>query len=171
MHLLKFCLPSVLCALAFGMSASVLFAQDAREPTKLLLNIKAAANANPDLAGRPAPIKVRIYELKDSKTFSEADFFVLDSADKNQLGADLLAKDEYVLQPDTVQVIERKSNPQTTAIGIVAGYRDLKGTNWRVVHKLKEAPASAWYRTWIPLNKAELHIQLQPQGIVLSNEK
>jgi type VI secretion system protein VasD len=171
MHLLKFCMPSVLCALLLGLGANSLFAQEVREPTKLLLVIKTTANANPDLAGRPAPIKVRVYELKDSQTFSEADFFVLDSADKTQLGADLLAKDEYVLHPDAVQVIERKSNPQTTAIGIIAGYRDLKGTTWRVVHKLKETPAAAWYRALNPLNKTELYIQLHPQGLVLSDEK
>ena len=171
MHLLKFCMPSALCVLLLGLCANSLFAQEVREPTKLLLVIKTTANANPDLAGRPAPIKVRVYELKDSQTFSEADFFVLDSADKTQLGADLLAKDEYVLHPDTVQVIERKSNPQTTAIGIVAGYRDLKGTTWRVVHMLKEAPVAAWYRALIPLNKAELHIQLHPQGLVISDGK
>ena len=171
MQLLKFCRLFSLGLLMLGISATALFAQEVREPTKLQLEIKATANANPDLVGRPAPIKVRVYELKDSQVFSEADFFVLDSSDKTQLGADLLAKDEYVLQPGVVQVIERKSNPQTTAIGIVAGYRDLKDTTWRVVHKLKETPVAAWYRALIPLNKAELYIQLHPQGLVLSDEK
>ena len=157
--------------LMLAMSETDLFSQEVRESTKLKLEIKATANANPDLVGRPAPIKIRVYELKDSQAFSVADFFVLDTSDKNQLGADLLAKDEYVLQPGAVQIIERNSNPQTTAIGIVAGYRDLKDTNWRLVHKLKETSVSAWYRAFIPLNKTELHIQLHPQGLVLIDEK
>lgn len=171
MQLLKFCRLFVLGALSLGLSVNVLFAQEIKEPTKLQIQIKVTANANPDLVGRPAPIKVRVYELKDSQVFSEADFFVLDSSDKTQLGTDLLAKDEYVLHSGSVQVIERKSNPLTTTIGIVAGYRDLKDTTWRVVYKLKETPVAAWYRALIPLNKAELYIQLHPQGLVLSDDK
>lgn len=172
MHLSLFHLPSLVCAIALASTACSLFAQEEqREPTKLVLEIKATANANPDLLGKPAPIKVRIYELKSSKTFAEADYFALDSSDKALLGTDLLAKDEYVLHPGEVRTIQRKSNSKTTAIGVMAGYRDLKGTTWRVVYPLKEAPVSAWYRALTPLNKAELSIQLHLQGLVLTGEK
>lgn len=141
-------------------------AQEAKEPTKLVLKLEAAAQTNPDDAGRPSPIKVRIYELKDSNSFAEADYFSLNANDKTVLGADMLARDEFILRPGETRKIERKSNPKTLAIGILAGYRDLNSV-WRVVYPLPEAPEAAWYRAVLPINKSQLSIQLQPQGIVL----
>jgi type VI secretion system protein VasD len=145
-------------------------AQDAKEPTKLILTIEAASGVNPDTSLRPSPIKVRIYELKDPGAFSEADYFSLDTADKVTLAADMLAKDEFILRPGESRTIERKSKAQTTAIGVLAGYRDLPNSTWRVVHKLKEAPEASWMRALLPANRADLAIQLQPQGISLTEK-
>ena len=165
-HLIKLAL--ALCAL-FAFAAQVQ-AQEAKEQTKLVLTIEAASGVNPDTGLRPSPIKVRIYELKDPGAFSEADYFSLDTSDKVTLAADMLAKDEFILRPGESRTIERKSNPQTTAIGVLAGYRDLPNSTWRAVHKLKEAPAASWMRALLPANKAELTIQLQPQGIALTEK-
>lgn len=159
--------------LAFGLlfaCAMHLHAQDAKEPTKLVLNIEAATGVNPDTSLRPSPIKVRIYELKDSASFAEADYFSLDTTDKVTLAADMLAKDEFILRPGESRTIERKSNSQTTSIGVLAGYRDLPNSNWRAVFKLKEAPAASWMRALIPANRTELIIQLQPQGISVAEK-
>ena len=142
-------------------------AQEVKEQTKLNLLIEASAGVNPNTSERASPIKVRIYELKDSASFSEADYFSLDGTDKATLAADLLAKDEFILRPGENKRIERKSNPQTTAIGVLAGYRDLPNATWRAVHKLKPAPEASWMRFAIPAPKLELTVQLQPQGIVL----
>jgi type VI secretion system protein VasD len=142
-------------------------AQDAKEATRLILKIQATSSVNPDEGGKAAPIKVRVYELKDPASFGEADFFGLNANDKSILGADLLAKDEYILRPGESRTIERKSNPQTTALGILAGYRDLAGSTWRVIHPLKEAPAAAWYRAMLPSNKLNMTIELQGAGINL----
>lgn len=145
-------------------------AQDAKEPTKLTLTIEATSGVNPDDSQRPSPIKVRVYELKDSNSFSEADYFSLDKNDKTVLAADLLAKDEFILRPGESKKIERKSNTQTTALGVLAGYRDLPNAVWRTVYKLPEAPEAAWYRAVMPSNKTVLQIQLQPQGIVVTEK-
>ena len=141
-------------------------AQNAKEPVKLNLRIEASPQTNPDEAGRPSPVKVRVYELKDSNTFTEVDFFGLNANDKSVLGADLLARDEFILKPGEVRKIERKTHPATTAIGVIAGYRDLNST-WRHVHVLPEAPEASWLRVVMPSKKFEATIQLQPQGILL----
>lgn len=141
-------------------------AQDAKEPTKLVLKLEAAVQTNPDETGRPSPVKVRIYELKDSNAFAEADYFSLNANDKSVLGGDLLVRDEFILRPGETKRIERKSHPKTVALGILAGYRDLNSV-WRVIHTLPEAPDAAWYRVVLPAQKADLSIQLQPQGIVV----
>jgi type VI secretion system protein VasD len=165
-HLIKLALAlGILCAIAAQVQA-----QEAKEQTKLVLTIEAAPGVNPDTSLRPSPIKVRIYELKDPGSFSEADYFSLDTTDKVTLAADMLSKDEFILRPGESRTIERKSNAQTTAIGVLAGYRDLPNSTWRVVHKLKEAPAASWMRALFPANKAELTIQLQPQGIALTEK-
>ena len=158
----------LICALLMALTlASAVHAQEVKEQTKLNLLIEASAGVNPNTSERASPIKVRIYELKDSATFSEADYFSLDSTDKATLAADLLAKDEFILRPGENKRIERKSNPQTTAIGVLAGYRDLPNATWRAVHKLKPAPEASWMRFAFPAPKLELTVQLQPQGIVL----
>ena len=150
-----------LCLLSLAVQA-----QDAKEPTRLVLRMDAAAQTNPDATGRPSPVKVRIYELKDSNAFAEADYFSLNANDKAVLGGDLLVRDEFILRPGETKRIERKSHPKTVALGILAGYRDLNSV-WRVVHTLPEAPEAAWYRALWPAHKADLSIQFQPQGIVV----
>jgi type VI secretion system protein VasD len=142
-------------------------AQEAKVPTKLLLKIEATASTNPDESGRASPIKVRLYELKDSNNFAEADYFGLNAGDKSILGADMLMKDEFILRPGETKTIERASHNQTTSLGILAAYRDLPNSTWRVIHPLKKTPAAAWYRSLLPSNKLQMTIQLQPQGIVL----
>lgn len=159
--------------LAFGLLLACVVqaqAQDAKEPTKLVLSMEAASGVNPDISLRPSPIKVRIYELKDPASFAEADYFSLDTTDKVTLAADMLAKDEFILRPGESRTIERKSKAQTTAIGVLAGYRDLPNSTWRVVFKLKEAPEASWMRALLPANRTELIIQLQPQGIALTEK-
>jgi len=167
----NFCLIKCSIALSLSLFALSSLAQQDKESTKLALSISADANVNPDSAQHAAPIKVRIYELKDSTTFANTDYFTLDNNDKVTLASDLLANDEYILRPSEVQKIERKSNPQTTAIGILAGYRDLPNSIWRVVYKLPPAPEVTWLRFAIPANKTTLRIQLQAQGIAIIEDK
>lgn len=141
-----------------------------KETTKFDIKIEAAAGVNPDEKGQAKPIKVRIYELKTAEAFNTADYFALDTTDKTLLGADLLAKDEFILKPLETKTIVRTSNPETAFIGVLAGYLDLSQSVWRVVHKLPPAPAAAWYRAMLPANKAKLVIKLQAGGILLVEE-
>ncbi|WP_077038042.1 type VI secretion system lipoprotein TssJ [Pelomonas sp. KK5] len=150
------------------LAVSTARAQD-KERTRLLLNILASDGVNPDDAGRAAPIRLRIYELRDVQAFQEADYFSLDEKDRTLLGADLLARDEFILRPGESRRIERSSHPQTRAIGVLAGYRSLAQSTWRVVQRLPDAPDAAWYRALVPANKSDLRIELQAQGIAVSN--
>ncbi|MFG6447434.1 type VI secretion system lipoprotein TssJ [Roseateles sp. BYS180W] len=139
-----------------------------RERTRLALQVQAAADVNPDAALRASPIKVRIYELKDSQVFLEADYFSLDEKDKLLLANDVLVREEFILRPGESRRIERKSHPAAQYLGVLAGYRDLLQSSWRVVHKLPEAPEAAWYRALVPAQKVALIVELQAQGIVLT---
>lgn len=135
------------------------------EPSKLDLTVVASNDVNPDDKGRAAPILVRIYELGIDAAFQEADFFSLQTQDRATLGADMLARDEFILRPGETRTIQRKTHPNTTAIGFLAGYRQLGAATWRAVYKLKPAPEAAWYRAVLPANKATLKIDLQTSDI------
>ena len=141
-----------------------------KEPAKLDIAIRADADLNLDIKGRGAPMLLRVYELKSEIAFQEAEFFALQNTDKAALGADLLAVDQYILRPGETRQILRKSNPETTAIGIFAGYRDLPNATWRVVHKLPPAAEKSWYRMVLPANKAKLRVDLRANSILLTDE-
>jgi type VI secretion system protein VasD len=142
-----------------------------KEQARLEILIEANRDLNLDLKGRGAPMLLRVYELKSDVAFQDADFFALQNSDKATLGADLLAVDQFVIRPGETREIRRKSNPETTAIGFFAGYRDLPSAVWRVVHKLPSAPETSWYRVVIPANKAKLKIGLQSNAILLTDEE
>lgn len=142
-----------------------------KEATKLDLTIRASDDVNPTEKKGAAPVMVRIYELRSDKAFENADFFTLQTKDKDLLGSDLLAKDEYILRPGDSQIIRRKSSPDTIAIGVLAGYQDLANSIWRVVYKLPKAPDAAWYRAVVPDNKIKLIITLESDAIKVTESK
>ena len=145
-------------------------APPAKEPAKLEISISADTEVNQNVAGRGSPVLLRVYELKSDIAFQDADYFALQNTDKAVLGADLLAVDQFILRPGETRKITRKSNPETMAIGIFAGYRDLPNSTWRVIHKLQPAADKSWYRVIIPAHKVRLSVELQSQAIQLIDE-
>lgn len=142
-----------------------------KEPAKLDIAIKADADLNMDIKGRSAPMLLRVYELKSEVAFQEADLFALQNTDKVALAADLLAVDQYIIRPGETRQILRKSNPETTAIGIFAGYRDLPNATWRVIYKMPPAAEKGWLSMVMPANKAKLKIALQANAILMTDEE
>ncbi|QCB99740.1 type VI secretion system lipoprotein TssJ [Cupriavidus necator H16] len=139
-----------------------------REQMKLDLAVSAKDTVNPDDKGRPSPVLVRVYELKTDSAFENADYYSLEKSDKTLLTQDLLARDEFILRPGESRDIERKLNPDTQAIGILVGYRELGKATWRSVYKLPPAPDAAWYRMAIPARKVKLQVSLDQQTITIS---
>jgi len=139
-----------------------------REPSKLDITVDATNAMNLDEKGRAAPMMVRIYELKSKQAFLEADFFSLQTKDKTVLGEDLLQKDEFILRPGETRKIKRPSMSETTALGVLAGYRDLPNSQWRVVHELPTAPPAAWYKIG---NTVKLFLSLESDAIKVTEQK
>ncbi|MBC8750729.1 type VI secretion system protein VasD [Paraburkholderia sp. WC7.3g] len=139
-----------------------------KEQTNLRLQIAANGNVNPNEWGTAAPILVRVYELKAPTAFENADFFTLQSDDRKVLGDDALVVDEFVLRPGDTREIVRKSNRASTAIGVLAGYRDLGKSVWRAVYRLPVTPDAAWYRMALPDKEQKLAIQLDQRTVSIS---
>jgi type VI secretion system protein VasD len=137
-----------------------------REPLKLDLAIDASPGANPDDRKRPAPVVVRIYELKSADAFNEADFYSLYDKEKTVLADDLVARDQFLLRPGERQTIKRTANGASTTLGVIAAYRDLPNSVWRATWPLAVTPDAAWYRRAI---KLKLAIDLDANAIRISD--
>jgi type VI secretion system protein VasD len=101
------------------------------KPTNAVVDLQAAQNLNPDVTGRPSPLRVRIYELKSVGTFNKADIFSLSEKDKDLLAADLVAMEEIQVKPGMQQTLSRKLSPDTKFLAVLAPYRDWEHATWR----------------------------------------
>ncbi|KPB75359.1 type VI secretion system lipoprotein TssJ [Pseudomonas cannabina] len=97
------------------------------------LDFQAAAGLNPGATGQAAPVRVRLYELKNTASFLRADYFALAERAPATLGPDLLDQDEVLVQPGAQQRVVRHLDPATRHIGLVVGYRAIDRAQWRAV--------------------------------------
>ena len=137
-------------------------------PIRLDMSVVASADVNPDDQKRPAPIVVRIYELKTDSAFTAADYFSLQDKDKTVLADDLVRRDEFQLRPGEKKAIERKIDPATTRLGVLAAYRDLPNSVWRAVYTLPTTPDAAWYYR---SPKLKLIVELDSNAINITESK
>jgi type VI secretion system protein VasD len=98
---------------------------------KLDIQLSATADVNPDMQGRPSPIILHILELSSTEQFDGLDYMSLTQPSGAALGVNLLSKNQVVLQPGANQALPMELNPMTTAIGFIAGYRDIDNAAWR----------------------------------------
>ncbi len=105
-------------------------------PTQLMLRIQADESINPDASGKPAPVLLRIYELKEQTAFTGADFFTLFEKDSATLGAALLKKQEFFIKPGDNKALNIQTDPATTQIAVFAAFRVLDTAQWRAVYEL-----------------------------------
>ena len=110
-------------------------------PLQLRTRITAAGDMNPDAAGRASPLVVRVYGLRTDPEFSRADFFALYDREKETLAAALTSSHEYVLQPGEWREVRVPLARDARYVGVVAAYRDIRGSRWRVVAR---APRRSW---------------------------
>lgn len=97
------------------------------------MQVMATADVNPDMQGRPSPVILHIMELNSTEQFNRLDYMGLTQPSGAALGAELLGKNRLVLQPGESKELPMELNPMTTAIGLVAGYRDIDNASWRKV--------------------------------------
>jgi type VI secretion system protein VasD len=103
------------------------------KPASVTGTIQASAQINPSASKRPSPLLIRVYELKSEAAFNASDFMSLYQRDQAALAADLLAKEEYVLDPGETKTFAKTLSPDTRFLGIVAAYRDIEHAKWRSV--------------------------------------
>src|SRR5687767_13746109 len=104
---------------------------DAR--VKAPMTLTASADANPDASGRPSPVVVRVYQLRTDAAFNGAEFFALFDDDQKVLGAELISRDEFVLDAPDRRTIDVTVSGDTRFVGAVAAFRDIRNSQWRAL--------------------------------------
>jgi type VI secretion system protein VasD len=105
----------------------------APQPQLIDITLKATAELNPDITGRPSPLAVRLYQLKSASKFANADFFALFDHDSALLGADLLAREDLQIEPGTSRTVVLERAKELRQVAVLAAYRDVDSASWRAV--------------------------------------
>lgn len=110
------------------------------QPAKLAMSAVASTDLNPDDTGRPSPLVIRIYALRQLAEFGKADFFALFDRDEQVLAADLVKKDEIIVQPGQTVTLNREFAPDVKFVAVLAAFRNVARAKWR---SSTEIPAGA----------------------------
>jgi type VI secretion system protein VasD len=105
-------------------------------PTKAAIIV--SADVNPDVSGRPSPIVVRLYQLKEEGAFNSANYFALSDKEQETLGASLVSREEYELKPGETRELVLKIPPEARYLAAVAGFRDLNNSKWKALSPAPE---------------------------------
>ena len=111
----------------------ILFAACPKEPVRVNMTVNAAADINPDIAGKPLSVVVRVYQLKDKGRLESADYSAILKSDTQALAGDLLENTERILQPGAQEIFDVRVNPAANYLGVVALFRNPAGDNWRKI--------------------------------------
>lgn len=105
------------------------------------VKLELSRAVNPDKAGRPSPVAIKIYELSTRTTFDNLDFEGATYNATTFLSDELLSEQSYILQPG--EKLEYKIKLARTAryIAIVAGFRAIDSAKWKLVYPVN----SNWY--------------------------
>jgi type VI secretion system protein VasD len=98
------------------------------------ITLTAAPDLNRDASGRPSPVPIRVYAIRNAEKLSRADYFQIVDRERDVLADDLIARKEVVLRPGQSQSIvldvPREGSP---VIVVVAGFRNIEHANWRLI--------------------------------------
>jgi type VI secretion system protein VasD len=119
--------------LAWAVLALAACASGPPKPVVAKAQISVSADVNPDSSGRPSPIVIRVFQLRGDAEFNGAEFFALYDKEKETLGASLISREEYVLQPGEQKMLELPLSRETRFVGAIAAYRNLQTARWRAI--------------------------------------
>ena len=117
-------------------------------PAPYAIELRADPKVNLNASGRPSPVQVTVYELKSARAFESSDFFTLQADARAALGAELLNTEQVILKPGETKVLRYAGNPEARVVGVVAAYRDLEQSKWRLLVSLPEPQNTNIYKVW-----------------------
>lgn len=111
-------------------------ADAAPKPTMLDLRITATKDVNANAAGKGQPVQLTLYQLAPGNSFSQADFFALQSDPATALGKELLGTETYSLAPGGAEIQMLTAATGTQFVGVVAAFQDIDGADWQALRRI-----------------------------------
>jgi type VI secretion system protein VasD len=100
-------------------------------PPSLELTIAGGADQNPDQAGQPTAVAIRVFQLASDTAFNRADVFALTEREAATLGADDLGSEEIVISPGEQRIIKHPLKAGARTLGVVVLFREIDRATWR----------------------------------------
>lgn len=100
-------------------------------PTVLNLSLQASPDMNPDAAGQPKPLRVRVLRLAAVDSLAQADFHALDADPSAALGKALVGQEEVVLVPGATVPLTAEFEADARFVAVVAAYYAVDRAQWR----------------------------------------
>lgn len=119
------------------LAACGLFGGGTPKETSVEMTLSAGNQLNPNTQRRPSPVVVRVFDLKTPAGFDAATYEGLFERDRETLAAELVARDDFTLNPGESKKIDRKLAPETKVIGVAVGFRELERATWRATVTVK----------------------------------
>lgn len=152
------------CAMLAGCAATA-----SRLAVPYVVELHAMPDVNPGANGVAAPIQLTVYELKSVSKFQATGYFGLQGDAAAALGEEVLATHRVILRPGQTEAITRPGDVNAKALGIVAGYRDLDASQWRLVVDLPESRRTNIYKFWqFSPGEQRIEIEVGKHGMTLT---
>jgi type VI secretion system protein VasD len=78
-------------------------------------------------------VVVRVYQLRTDAAFTAASFADLYENEEKALGAELISRDEFVMEPKQSRTLDVAIAGDTRFVGAIAAFRDILNAEWRVL--------------------------------------
>jgi type VI secretion system protein VasD len=101
------------------------------KPLEVEIRVIAAPDVNPNRSGRPSPVFLHVFALRDPSKFVNAEFDEVTLHADSTLAGTLLGREERMVEPGSNMVIALVIDPATRLLGVVAEYSDLASSRWR----------------------------------------
>jgi len=97
------------------------------------IEVRAAADLNPNRDGRPSPVVVRVLVLRGTGPFTAARFEGLSNSADPTLGGSVLGEERRLVRPGEASTIPIRIDAEAGYLGVLAEYSNLEGAQWRDV--------------------------------------
>lgn len=108
-------------------------------PPVVDLTIKANPDINPNAAGTPVSVAVRLYSLNARGRFMSADVYSLMQREAAVLGTESAGSEEVVVRPGETRKITLAPKPGVRFLGVAVLFRDIDRAQWRAITPIAES--------------------------------
>jgi type VI secretion system protein VasD len=124
-------------------------------PAVVDLTIRASPGINPNSAGTPVAVAVRVYSLNNRGRFSSADAYALMEREAAVLGDESAGSEEAVVRPGETRKLTLSPKMGVRYIGVAVLFREIDRAQWRAVASIAPAGLTRLTLT-IGANRADL---------------